>query len=198
MYAFQGCGIMFSFSRFYLYFKLNCSAVHSRSSHQCNRITKSIMPLPSWSLCCLWHHRPQHLITPLVPWFNIHGSVLCWFKSYLSSRSYRTRCDNNLSSLHTSSCGVPQGSVLGPVLFVMYTTPLSTQYLDQHLYTILTQVFLTFKTLFNRSLPGWLLIFVHLCFKTEFMFIRLRNQLFKINPVSIRSKTLLLVLLLKL
>jgi len=24
-------------------------------------ITKSIMPLLSWSLCCFWHHRPQHL-----------------------------------------------------------------------------------------------------------------------------------------
>jgi len=36
----------------------NCSAVHSRSSHHCNRITKSIAPLPSWSHFLL----PQHVV----------------------------------------------------------------------------------------------------------------------------------------
>jgi len=44
--------------------------------------------------------------------FGIHGSVLSWFKSYLSCRSFRVKCENNLSSFHTFSCGVPQGSVL--------------------------------------------------------------------------------------
>ena len=34
--------------------------------------------------------------------------------SYLSPRSFRVKCDNNLSSFHTSACGVSQGSVLGP------------------------------------------------------------------------------------
>ena len=60
------------------------------------------------------------LLTRLSSRFVIHGSVLNWFKSYLSSRSFRVRCNNTFSSLCTSSCGVPQGSVLGPLLFVMY------------------------------------------------------------------------------
>ena len=38
------------------------------------------------------------LITRLSSWFDIHGSVLSWFKSYLSSRSFCVTCDNNLSS----------------------------------------------------------------------------------------------------
>ena len=78
------------------------------------------------------------LITRLSSWFGIHGSVLSWFKSYPSSRPFRVKCVTDLSSWHTSSCGVPQGSVLGPLLFVMYTTPLSTLIsscsLNHHLY----------------------------------------------------------------
>jgi len=116
------------------------------------------------------------LITCVSSWFSIHDSVLSWFKSYWSSRSFSVKCDNNLSSFHTSSCGVPQSSVLRPLLFIMYTTPFSTLIsslsLDHHLcaddaqlfffftQSTLTQAFLTSKTLFNRSLPGWLLIFL--------------------------------------
>jgi len=66
------------------------------------------------------------LITRLSSWFRIHSSVLNWFKSYLLSRSFRVKCYKDFSSEHISSCGAPQGSVLGPLLFVMYTTPLST------------------------------------------------------------------------
>ena len=62
------------------------------------------------------------LITRLSSWFGIQGSVLNWFESYLTSRSFRVKCDKDFSSEHVSSCGVPQGSVLGPLLFVMYTT----------------------------------------------------------------------------
>ena len=36
------------------------------------------------------------LISHLSSWFGIHGSVLSWFKSHLSSRSFRVKCDDNL------------------------------------------------------------------------------------------------------
>jgi len=86
------------------------------------------------------------LITRISSWFGIHGSV--WFKSYLTSRSFLVKCDKDFSSEHISSCGVPQGSVLGPLLFVMYTTPLSTLMsslsLNHHLYADNTQIFFSF------------------------------------------------------
>ena len=79
---------------------------------------------------------------------GIHGSVLSWFKPYLSTRCFRVKCETDLSSWHTSSCGVPQGSVLGPLLFIMYTTPLRTLIsscsLNHHLYADDTQLFLSF------------------------------------------------------
>ena len=45
------------------------------------------------------------LLTRLLSWFSIHGSVLNWFKS---SRYFRVRCNNTFSSFYTSSCGVPK------------------------------------------------------------------------------------------
>jgi len=87
------------------------------------------------------------LITRLSYWFGIHGFVLSWFKSYLSSRCFRVKCETDLSSWYTSSRGVPQGSVLDSLLFVMFTTSLSTLisfcFLNHHLYADDTQVFLT-------------------------------------------------------
>ena len=89
------------------------------------------------------------LITRLSSWFGIHGSVLSWFTSYLSSRCFRVKCDNNLSSWYTSSCCVSQGSDLGPLLFIMYSIPLSTVIspcsLNHHLYADDTQLLLSFR-----------------------------------------------------
>ena len=48
----------------------------------------------------------------LSSWFGIHGTALKWFRSYLSSRCFRVKCNNDFSSSHTCLCDVPQGSVL--------------------------------------------------------------------------------------
>ena len=55
---------------------------------------------------------------------GIGGSALKWFQSYLSDRKYRVVVDGVLSKQTKLECGVPQGSVLGPILFTIYTLPL--------------------------------------------------------------------------
>ena len=64
-------------------------------------------------------------LTRLERTFGIRGRVLAWFKSYLTGSTYCVIYAGASSSIKQVTCSVPQGSVLGPLLFLLYTADLA-------------------------------------------------------------------------
>ena len=74
---------------------------------------------------CFWHHWPLHTVEPSWTTFWCFCLALSWFKSYLSNRFQFVSASGSKSQAVPAWLWVPQGWVLGPILFVLYTQPLS-------------------------------------------------------------------------
>ena len=92
------------------------------------------------------HHKT--LLEKMERHYNITGRALSWFKSYLEDRQAITKIGRNTSTPVDIQIGVPQGSILGPLLFIMYTKEIQAiahhHGLSVELYADDTQLYLSF------------------------------------------------------
>ncbi len=89
------------------------------------------------------------LLSRLEQRFGVRGTALKWFRSYLTGRTQSVSIQGTRSTERELQYGVPQGSVLGPLLFCAYTAPLGDllreQGVDYHFYADDSQVGLSFS-----------------------------------------------------
>ena len=96
----------------------------------------------------------HEIILRKMAYFGADQATITWFQSYLSNRTQRCNVSGRLSTPSTISCGVPQGSILGPLLFLMYINDLPNclREASPRMFADDTNITLTAKTLTDLKL----------------------------------------------
>ena len=96
----------------------------------------------------------HEIILRKMSYFGANQETITWFQSYLSNRTQRCNVNGRLSTPRTITCGVPQGSILGPLLFLMYINDLPNclREASPRMFADDTNITLTAKTLTELKL----------------------------------------------
>ena len=98
--------------------------------------------------------------------YGIKDTALLWFKDYLNNRQQCVKLGTVMTSLKSITCGVPQGSILGPLLFLIYVNDLPnvSDILNLILFADDTNIFYSHKNIHNL----YKILFIYILFITFF------------------------------
>ena len=103
------------------------------------------------------------LLDRLSHWFRFRDTDLAWVTSYLHSRTFSDSPNTSVSGAFKVSYGVPQGTLLGPLVFLLYSTPMShlvrANDINHHLFADDNQLY-SFSVYFIQT---WKLQWSHVC-----------------------------------
>jgi hypothetical protein len=132
----------------------------------------------------------HEILVKKLEFYGIRGISNQWFSSYLTNRQQRVKLDGCKSSYLNITCGVPQGSILGPLLFLIYINDMKNSVKNSILHHFADDTNLLCSATDEKNLKKKMnedlrLIYIWLCAnrlslnvdKTEFIVFRpLRNK----------------------
>ena len=78
-----------------------------------------------------YHHvKPSYAPVQRISELGVHCEVSEWFKDYLSNRYHRVKAAGTFSTWRLMKGGIPQGSALGPLLFLIYMNSIPSKLTD--------------------------------------------------------------------
>lgn len=89
----------------------------------------------------------HHLLIAILKYLGFQSDACNMIKSYLAGRLQSVKSNGQVSKPISSCNGIPQGSILGPLFFILYSSQLCTylKYSQVHLYADDSQIYLSFK-----------------------------------------------------